>query len=62
MKEYENLLPEETFFRTHQSYIVNIKMVKKVLKEDGGYALLKNGKKIPISRRKKDAFVKMLIA
>lgn len=62
MKEFENLLPEETFFRTHQSYIVNINVVKKVLKEDGGYALLKNEKKVPISRRKKDAFVKVLMS
>jgi len=61
MKEFENLLPETIFFRTHQSYIVNIKFVKKILKEDGGYALLKNGKKIPISRRKKDSFLNLLM-
>ena len=40
LKDFEQVLPEEFFFRTHQSYIVNIQFVKKVLKEDGGYALL----------------------
>lgn len=61
LKEYEDFLPEEIFFRTHQSYIVNIQFIKKVLKEDGGYALLENGDKIPISRRKKEAFLKILM-
>ncbi len=61
LKDYEELLPIDSFFRIHQSYIVNIQFVIKVLKEDGGYALLKNGKKVPISRRKKDAFLNLLM-
>lgn len=61
LKDFEEILPEDSFFRMHQSYIVNIKQVKKVLKEDGGFALLENGTKIPISRRKKEAFLKKLM-
>jgi two-component system LytT family response regulator len=61
LKDYEEILPKDFFFRTHQSYIVNIKQVKKVLKEDGGFALLENGKKIPISRRRKEAFLNKLM-
>ncbi|GAB5554458.1 MAG: LytTR family DNA-binding domain-containing protein [Saprospiraceae bacterium] len=61
LKDFEGLLPEDSFFRTHQSFMVNIQSVKKILKEDGGFALLENGKKIPISRRKKEAFLKKLM-
>lgn len=61
LKEFEELLPEEIFCRTHQSYLLNIQCVKKVLKEDGGYALLESGEKIPISRRKKEGLMKRLL-
>ena len=60
LKEFEELLPEETFCRTHQSYLLNILYVKKILKEDCGYALLESGEKIPISRRKKEGLMKRL--
>ena len=46
------------FFRTHQSYILNMTAVRHIIKhEDGDFALLHDGTKIPISRRKKEAFL-----
>lgn len=46
------------FFRTHQSYILNVKAVRQIAKrEDGDFAMLHDGTKIPISRRKKEAFL-----
>ena len=61
IKTFEELLPERSFFRPHQSYIVNLNYVSKILKEGGGYALLEDGSKIPISRRKKDQFITALM-
>ena len=61
IKTFEELLPERSFFRSHQSYIVNLNYVSKILKEGGGYALLEDGSKIPISRRKKDQFITALM-
>jgi len=61
LKDYEKLLPEHQFFRIHQSYLVNIQYVKKVLKEDGGSVLMLSGKQLPISRRKKEAFLNLLM-
>ena len=50
------------FFRTHQSYILNIKAVRQIIRhEDGDFALLHDGTKIPIARRKKEAFLKILL-
>jgi two-component system LytT family response regulator len=62
MKEYEDLLPSSHFFRTHQSHIVNLNLVKKFLKEDGGYALMDDGTQVLVSRRKKSDFLCALTA
>ncbi len=57
MKEFEELLPKNSFFKPHQSHLINLALVKKILREDGGYALMENGNKIPIARRRKEAFL-----
>lgn len=60
LKEFEEMLPKDTFFRTHQSHIVNIDFIRKFLKEEGGCALLENGTKVEISRRRKEDFLALL--
>ena len=60
LKDVETILPINTFFRPHKSYIININFVKKYVKDHGGYILLSNGDEIPISRRRKDDFIKLL--
>ncbi|SEM83630.1 two component transcriptional regulator, LytTR family [Mucilaginibacter gossypiicola] len=50
LKEYADILPGDSFLRTHQSHLVNKHFVKSWLKEDGGVLLLTNGDKIPVSR------------
>lgn len=60
IKEFEQILPSHQFFRPHQSHIINLQFVKKFLREDGGYALLENGRKVPVSRRKKNDFLKVI--
>lgn len=57
MREFEELLPAECFFKLHQSHIVNLSFVKKLLKEDGGYANMVDGSMVPIARRRKDDFI-----
>lgn len=53
LKEFTDLLGEYDFIRPHQSYLVNINSIAKVDKTDGGFIILKNGKEIPISKRRK---------
>ena len=60
IKEYENLLPSELFFRTHQSHIVNLNFVKKFKREEGGFLRLVDGRNVPVARRRKDVLVKIL--
>ncbi|CAI8326459.1 MAG: Transcriptional regulatory protein YehT [Flavobacteriia bacterium] len=60
LKEFEEMLSPEGFFRIHQSHLVNLDAVVRFLKEDGGYALMEDGTRVEVSRRKKEAFVQAI--
>ncbi|PBQ31241.1 DNA-binding response regulator [Sphingobacteriaceae bacterium] len=60
LKHYEELLPEGDFIRVHHHHLINMNHVIRFLKEDGGYAIMSDGSKIEISRRKKEAFMEKL--
>ncbi|MFT3935853.1 MAG: LytTR family DNA-binding domain-containing protein [Chitinophagaceae bacterium] len=60
LKEFEELLPEEIFFRTHHSHIVNLNYIKRYIKGDGGQIELQSGNFVDVSRRKKDEFLKII--
>jgi len=61
IKDYEELLPENIFFRTHHSFIVNINFVQKFFKDGrGGYVELLDGTTVPVSSRRKDEFLSRL--
>jgi two-component system LytT family response regulator len=59
LKEIDELLPPETFFRIHNSYIINLEKVKEYLKTDG-YVVLVSNHKIPVSRKKKSDFLDLI--
>ena len=52
MNYYEEVLDHEKFFRTHRSFIINLQELTRIelLEKNTYIALLKNGKKIPLSR------------
>ncbi len=56
LKKYVSLLPESIFFRVHQSNLINLNKVKKVLKEDGGIVVMADKSKVLIARRRKETF------
>ena len=60
LKEYESLLGSEGFFRSHQSHIINLHFIEGITKDDGGFACLKDGSKIPIARRRREKLVELL--
>lgn len=59
LKEVNNLLPNDSFFRIHNSYIINLNKIKEFLKTDG-YVVLSSNHKIPVSRQKKSDFLDLL--
>lgn len=56
LKEVDLMLPSDTFYRLHNSYIVNLTKVKEYLKTDG-YVILDTQHKIPVSRQKRTDFL-----
>jgi two-component system LytT family response regulator len=52
IKEYEELMPEPLFIKTHQSYLVNADQIDIYKKE--GVIILKNGAEIPVAVRRKE--------
>ena len=58
--EYEEILQAYGFIRCHQTHLVNKRYIKSLVKQDGGYLLLENGSKIPISRMKREMVKKEL--
>jgi two-component system LytT family response regulator len=57
LKEYDELLSDQNFFRIHNSYLININAIKKYVKGDGGYVVLNNNVSLDVSKRKKEAFL-----
>ncbi len=60
LKDFEELLPDDVFFRPHHSYIINLNCIKKYIKGDGGQIEMQNGAYIEVSRRKKEEFLGLL--
>ena len=56
LKQVEATLSPKQFYRVHNSHVINIEAVDKVLKTDGGNILLTNSDLIPISKGKKKEF------
>ena len=57
LKVYECMLDPGLFFRTHRSHIVNIDQVREYLREDGHWAVMKDGSRVPIASERVQAFV-----
>lgn len=61
LKKVETILNEDkNFFRSHNSFIINLKYIHRYLKGDGGEVILSNGKSLPISRTRKQDFLDRL--
>ncbi|MBT3647598.1 MAG: LytTR family transcriptional regulator [Flavobacteriales bacterium] len=59
IKHFEELLNPNQFFRVHRSNIVNLKYIEKYVKGEVGYIVMKQGERIPVSRRRKESFLQL---
>jgi two-component system, LytTR family, response regulator len=60
LKDVEDGFSQNTFFRIHNSHLINTQFVTKFYKTDGGYVIMKDGKQISISRARKDDFFEFM--
>ena len=60
IKEYSDMLAEYGFFRSHQSFLVNLQHITRLCKHDGSYLILSNNKQVPVSTRQKAKLISIL--
>jgi len=60
LKEFEEILTEHGFFRTHQSHLINIRFIESYEKGLGGTVVMSDGSKVPVSSRRKELFLKLI--
>lgn len=54
LKDYDELLKDFSFIRTHQSHLINLDYIKSFEKADGGYILMSDNSTVPVSSRKRE--------
>ncbi len=57
LKVYEDMLDPLQFFRTHRSHLINVDQLREYLRDDGHWAVMKDGARVPIARERVQAFV-----
>ena len=60
LKQYDEILTGQSFFRAHRSYLINLSHVKIYRKGDGGNIVMSNGDEIELARTHKDEFLHLL--
>lgn len=60
LKDFEELLTPFRFFRTHNSHLVNLNHVREFIRGDGGYLIMENKMKVPVSKNRKEKLLEML--
>jgi two-component system LytT family response regulator len=57
LKVYEDLLDPVCFLRVHRSHIVNMVHLREYVREDGHWAIMKDGSRVPIARDRLQVFI-----
>jgi two-component system, LytTR family, response regulator len=60
LKDIEELLDIEPFFRIHNSYLVNLQYAIRYTRGEGGFLVLNNDITLPVSRNKKEELLKLI--
>ena len=60
LKEFEDMLSLYQFFRPHNSFLVNLRRVNEFIRGDGGYLVMENKMKIPVSKTKREELMELL--
>ena len=60
LKQFERLFEEHSFFRTHQSHLVNMDYIQEYIRKDGGYLKMKNGTTVPVAVRRRSDLLEQL--
>ena len=59
LKDYHEMLKDFSFYRVHQSHLVNLLHVKRYDKQEGGFLIMDDNSAVPVSFRKKEDLMKL---
>jgi two-component system LytT family response regulator len=60
LKDFEDLLPADNFFRIHHATIINKFFVDRYIRGEGGQVIMRDGKTLDVSKRKKTEFLQAI--
>lgn len=60
LKQVEDLLDMQPFFRVHNSFLVNLQYAIRYVKGEGGYLVMNNDLTVPVARSKKEELLKLI--
>lgn len=60
LKEFEDMLSHYSFYRPHNSFLINLRRVTEFIRGDGGYLVMENKMKIPVSKTKREELMDLL--
>lgn len=60
LREFEELLNNPAFFRVHNSHLVHLRHIQKIMRNDGGEIIMRNGQSLPVARAKKAALMALI--
>lgn len=60
LKEYEEMLQSYGFFRVHKSWLINMEFLIGYDKREGGFAVMRDESKVPVSTNKREELMKIL--
>ncbi len=60
LKEFQNILPNDIFYRAHNSHLINLLHVKRFIRTDGGMVEMNDGSLMTLSRRNRDEFIQQM--
>jgi two-component system LytT family response regulator len=62
LREIEELLNNPAhFFRCHNSYLVNLKHIKRIIRNESAELIMKNEARIPVARSKKQELMQVIV-
>lgn len=60
LKEFEEMLAGQSFYRVHKSHLVNLAHIRQFEKQEGGFVILTGDHKVPVASRKREELLALI--
>jgi two-component system LytT family response regulator len=59
MGQLEEILEGNSFFRVHNSHLINMNHIRQFVRSDGGYVVMDDNTTVSVARNRKDDFLEL---